>query len=41
MAPYPHVVEWLDRVAAQPGYVEDLEPYGANAAPGAGRSLYD
>ena len=41
MEPYPHVRAWLERVAAQPGYVEDLEPYGANAAPGAGRSLYD
>ena len=41
MEPYPHVRAWLARVAGQPGYVEDLEPYGANAAPGAGRSLYD
>ena len=41
LEPYPNVRAWLARVAEQPGYVEDLEPYGANAAPGAGRSLYD
>ena len=29
------------RVEGQPGYIEDVEPYGANAAPGAGRSIYD
>jgi glutathione S-transferase len=39
--PYPNVRAWFARVEAQPGYVEDLEPYGVNAAPGAGRSLYD
>ena len=41
LAPYPHLRGWFDRVRAQPGYVEDVEPYPANAAPGAGRSIYD
>jgi glutathione S-transferase len=39
--PYKHVRAWLERVRAQPGYLNDLEPYPENAAPGAGRSLYD
>jgi glutathione S-transferase len=39
--PYTHVRAWFERVERQPGYIEDVEPYGANAAPGAGRSLYD
>jgi len=41
MQPYTNVRAWFGRVEAQPGYIEDVEPYGANAAPGAGRSLYD
>ena len=41
MEPYPSLRAWFRRVEQQPGYVEDVEPYGANAAPGAGRSLYD
>jgi glutathione S-transferase len=41
MDPYANVRAWFARVQSQPGYVEDVEPYGANAAPGAGRSLYD
>ena len=40
MSAYPNVERWLDRVAAQPGYMNDVEPYPANARPGAGRSLY-
>ncbi|MEA2211774.1 MAG: glutathione S-transferase [Solirubrobacteraceae bacterium] len=39
--PYLHLLDWLQRVARQPGYVNDLVPYGENAAPGAGRSIYD
>jgi glutathione S-transferase len=39
--PYANLRAWFGRVERQPGYVEDVEPYGANAAPGAGRSLYD
>jgi glutathione S-transferase len=31
---------WLDRVAAQPGYMNDVQPYPANARPGAGASIY-
>jgi glutathione S-transferase len=41
MGPYGNLRTWFERVERQPGYVEDVEPYGANAAPGAGRSLYD
>ena len=37
----PAVNAWLSRVRSQPGYVNDLEPYPANAAAGAGHSLYD
>ena len=40
VAPYVNVRAWLARVEQQPRYVEDVEPYGANAAPGAGRSIY-
>jgi glutathione S-transferase len=39
--PYTHLGAWFNRIVQQPGYIEDVEPYGANAAPGAGRSLYD
>ena len=38
--PYPNLRAWFERVEQQPGYIEDVEPYGANAAPGAGHSLY-
>jgi glutathione S-transferase len=38
--PYPNVRAWLTRVEEQPGYMEDVAPYGANAAPGAGASIY-
>ena len=41
LAPYASVRAWLARVEAQPGFMEDVAPYGANAAPGAGRSIYD
>jgi glutathione S-transferase len=41
MEPYANLRAWFERVEQQPGYIEDVEPYGANAAPGAGRSLYD
>jgi len=40
LAPYANVRAWLERVERQPGYLEDVAPYGANAAPGAGRSIY-
>jgi glutathione S-transferase len=38
---HPEVARWLERVAAQPGYMNDLEPYPANARPGASQSVYD
>jgi glutathione S-transferase len=38
---YPALSGWLARVAAQPGHMNDLEPYPANAHLGAGRSIYD
>jgi glutathione S-transferase len=38
---YPAVCAWLDRVRSLPRFVDDLEPYPANARPGAGRSIYD
>jgi hypothetical protein len=31
----------FERIRALPGFVADLEPYGSNARPGAGRSIYD
>jgi glutathione S-transferase len=37
----PAVKAWLARVAATPGYVNDLEAYPANARAGAGWSVYD
>jgi len=39
-APYPSFREWLARVAAQPGFVNDLEPYPPNASLTVGRSIY-
>jgi glutathione S-transferase len=39
--PYPAFRAWVTRVEALPGFVNDLAPYPANAAPGAGRSIYD
>jgi glutathione S-transferase len=41
MGPYAELRAWFARIEQQPGYMEDVEPYGSNAAPGAGRSLYD
>ncbi|HEX6724120.1 MAG TPA: glutathione S-transferase family protein [Gaiella sp.] len=38
---YPAVGRWLERVGAQPGHVNDLVPYPANATQGAGTSIYD
>jgi glutathione S-transferase len=40
LANLPRVTAWLRRVEAQPGFVNDLEPYPANARPGAGASIY-
>jgi glutathione S-transferase len=38
---YPAVTAWLRRVEQQPRFMNDLEPYPANARPGAGSSVYD
>ena len=38
---YPNVAAWLERVARQPGFIDDVEPYPPNARPGAGRSTYE
>jgi glutathione S-transferase len=40
LTPGPHVARWIERIRALPGFVADLAPYGANARPGAGRSIY-
>ena len=41
LAAYPALVDWLDRVKATSGFVNDLEPYPASARAGAGgRSLH-
>lgn len=37
---YPNVASWLERVAAEPGFVDDLVPYPPNASAVAGRSIY-
>lgn len=39
-SPYPHFRRWLERVAAQPRFVDDLVPYPPNASVLAGRSIY-
>ena len=41
LEPYENLRAWFKRIEAQPGYIEDVEPYGANAASGVGRSIYD
>lgn len=38
--PFPAFTAWLDRVVAQPGYVNDLEPYPPNASRQAALSVY-
>jgi glutathione S-transferase len=40
LASSPSLQAWFARIEQQPGYIEDVEPYGANAAPGAGQSIY-
>ncbi len=41
MEKFPAVRSWLDRVRAQPGYVNDLENLPDNSKPGESRSIYD
>jgi glutathione S-transferase len=38
---YPAVSAWLERVEAEPGFVDDLVPYPENAREGMSRSTYD
>lgn len=38
--PYARFNDWLARVAEQPGFVNDLEPYPPNASLQVGRSMY-
>jgi glutathione S-transferase len=38
---YPAVSRWLERVEAEPGFVDDLVPYPENAREGMSRSIYD
>jgi glutathione S-transferase len=40
LAEFPAVAAWLRRVEQTPRFVNDLQPYPANAAAGAGRSIY-
>jgi glutathione S-transferase len=40
LAQWPAVVAWHRRVEATPRFMNDLEPYPANARVGAGRSVY-
>ncbi len=40
LQPYVNLRSGFERVEHQPGYIEDVMPYGANAAPGAGISIY-
>jgi glutathione S-transferase len=39
-SPYARFNDWLARVADQPGFVNDLEPYPPNASVQVGRSMY-
>jgi len=41
LAEFPAVTAWLRRVEQQPGFMNDLAPYPANARPGASVSIYD
>jgi glutathione S-transferase len=41
LSEYPAVGEWIERVEGTRDFMNDLEPYPANARPGAGRSVYD
>jgi glutathione S-transferase len=41
LAAYPAVEEWIARVEATAGFVNDLEPYPPNSHLGSGRSIYD
>jgi hypothetical protein len=38
---FANVNAWRERVRSQPGHMDDLEPYPANAWPGRSNSIYD
>ncbi len=38
---FPAIQGWLERVAAQPGHINDLEYFPANAKVGTSKSIYD
>ena len=40
LEPDRHVRAWMERLRALPGFVADLAPYGENARPGVGQSIY-
>jgi glutathione S-transferase len=41
LTPYPAVRAWIERAEAQPGHMNDLQPYPPNSHLGASRSIYD
>jgi len=41
LASWPAVAAWAGRIRRLPGFIDDFEPYPANARPGASRSIYD
>jgi glutathione S-transferase len=41
MGRFPAIGRWLERVPAQPGYMNDLEPFPEHARLGQSRSIYD
>jgi glutathione S-transferase len=41
MSGFAGIAQWLERVRAQPGHVEDLAPYPENSRPGRSRSIHD
>ena len=41
LEPYAALRDWFAAVEAQPGYMNDLEPYPPNSYAGASRSIYD
>jgi glutathione S-transferase len=40
LAAYPAVRDWIERVEATPGHMNDLQPYPPNAQLGVSRSIY-
>jgi hypothetical protein len=40
MSTRPGITDWLHRVEKTPRFMNDLQPYPANARPGAGRGVH-